>query len=262
MNPITVVSSVNFKRLTDWWLKVQLGVEQRSKNTSLGGIQCWWSVSQRHVIPASRAPSSQTGSLWSSCRWSLACSAGRAFPVAALGWWCWKQNKQDPGIGSRGFQMLDDVLEGHVRFTASSTDLLALEVSCRGSSSGSVMVLRWGRTMHSKDFISTEVRAKGLYSLGPVVLVLWAGMMAEDLVQADTYKWIIKKILTCLSGIPVYLIHAVYFIGAICLHALVCKWKWVQKVLESFQQKALVAAVTKLQWQNIILGGNFYQYTL
>ena len=57
-------------------LKVTTWCRAEEQELKLVGIQCWWSVSQRHVIPASRAPSSQTGSLWSTCRWSLACSAG------------------------------------------------------------------------------------------------------------------------------------------------------------------------------------------
>jgi len=49
--------------------------------------------------------------------------------------------------------------------TASSTDLLAREENCRGSS----RPFRWVNTSLSKEFMTTDVRATGLSSFNPVM---------------------------------------------------------------------------------------------
>lgn len=75
-------------------------------------------------------------------------------------------------IGFSDVQVLEGEVEGHVDdATASSTDLLVDRL--QGVMSWSVMFLRWDSTRHSKDFISTQVRATGLSSaimcfFGPV----------------------------------------------------------------------------------------------
>ncbi len=92
MSLIRVVSSADFSSLTDSWLEVQLSEyrEKRRRNTALS--QYWWFGGQKHVFPISHAASCQTGSLWSTYRWNPAHSAGRACPVAELGWLYWTPN--------------------------------------------------------------------------------------------------------------------------------------------------------------------------
>ncbi len=60
------------------------GKRVEEKGCSLGEIQCW--------SPASHTASHQTESLWPTCRWSQAHSAGRAYPAAEPGWLYWKQS--------------------------------------------------------------------------------------------------------------------------------------------------------------------------